>query len=172
MSGPLGENKFCSWCDEDHPVLAFGVNKTKSDGLQSQCRKAKQAYARKHYRANKEIYLTRARNRTRRVVADLRNKLLDYFSGHPCVDCGNADPTVLEFDHLDGKSKLHGVGRMIRCSCPWEEILSEIAKCEVVCCNCHSKRTAARSGWWWTHMSEFKTTIRKLKRGLQKRPLR
>ena len=62
---------------------------------------------------------------------------------HPCVDCGETDPVVLEFDHLRDKRfaiRLSAHGRN------WQTILDEIEKCEVVCANCHRRRTARRRG--------------------------
>jgi hypothetical protein len=69
--------------------------------------------------------------------------LIEYFKGHPCVDCGEDDPVVLEFDHLG--EKLFDIGREIH-NRGWQSILDEIEKCEVVCANCHRRRTARRRG--------------------------
>ena len=71
-----------------------------------------------------------------------------YLKEHPCVDCGEGDLRVLTFDHLPEFEKSFDVGRAVSGSTrSWESILGEIAKCEVVCANCHAKRTAERSGW-------------------------
>jgi L-lysine 2,3-aminomutase len=72
-----------------------------------------------------------------------------YLLEHPCVDCGNDDPVVLEFDHL--RDKTYDISRLMS-GWPWSTILAEIEKCEVVCANCHRRRTyaragSARSGW-------------------------
>jgi len=69
--------------------------------------------------------------------------LIDFFVEHPCSDCAEADPVVLEFDHLD--DKLFNIGQSLPYRA-WESILAEIAKCEVVCANCHRRRTASRAG--------------------------
>ena len=62
---------------------------------------------------------------------------------NPCVDCGEGDPVVLEFDHL--RDKRFSIGQeLVRRS--WRSILAEIEKCEVVCANCHRRRTARRRG--------------------------
>lgn len=63
-----------------------------------------------------------------------------------CADCGfNAHPAALDFDHLPGCVKLFNVGSandvLTR---PRSEVLAEIAKCEVVCSNCHRIRTVTR----------------------------
>lgn len=57
-----------------------------------------------------------------------------------CVDCGEIDPIVLEFDHVDPATKLFNIGESYGKS--KEVILSEIMKCDIVCANCHRKRTA------------------------------
>ncbi|GAA3647205.1 hypothetical protein GCM10022202_03230 [Microbacterium marinilacus] len=64
------------------------------------------------------------------------------------MDCGEADIVVLEFDHLPGKEKLFDIARGVGGSTrSWKAIEAEIAKCEVVCANCHRRRGAARGGF-------------------------
>lgn len=70
--------------------------------------------------------------------------LIDYFAVHPCVDCGETDPIVLEFDHQRDK-RFDVAGGITGRS--WEEVLEEIEKCEVVCGNCHRRRTAKQFGF-------------------------
>lgn len=59
-----------------------------------------------------------------------------------CTDCGEKNHIVLDFDHL--KDKKYNISRMIHDGFSWEAIKKEIAKCEVVCANCHRIRTHAR----------------------------
>jgi hypothetical protein len=68
---------------------------------------------------------------------------MEFFADHPCQDWGEPDPLVLEFDHLSNKSFDIGQALPYR---SWESILAEIAKSEVVCANCHRRRTAQRRG--------------------------
>lgn len=70
--------------------------------------------------------------------------ILAYLLEHPCVDCGESDPVVLDFDHLRDKTK--NVTAMLNST--WPRIRREIEKCEVVCANCHRRRTAARGGFY------------------------
>ena len=72
---------------------------------------------------------------------DASDKLLAYFLEHPCVDCGNKDPRVLEFDHRNPEEKKFGVAYMVRNEFGWETIMKEIQKCDVRCSNCHRIRT-------------------------------
>ncbi len=67
-----------------------------------------------------------------------------YLVGHPCVDCGETDVRVLEFDHR-GHKRL-AVSLMIRTQ-PWPNIEREILKCEVRCANCHRRKTLRELGW-------------------------
>lgn len=61
-----------------------------------------------------------------------------------CVDCGyNANPVALDFDHLPGTEKKHRIATMAA-GLRRELIDAEIAKCEVVCANCHRIRTNER----------------------------
>jgi hypothetical protein len=85
------------------------------------------------------------RARTKRRVARNRQFIVDYLRAHPCVDCGEADIVVLEFDHL--RDKVASISQMIRNN-ELARIIEEIAKCDVVCANCHRRRTAQRGGWY------------------------
>ena len=57
-----------------------------------------------------------------------------------CYDCGERDPIVLDFDHRVPKDKDFTISDQIR-DRDWYDILNEIVKCDVVCSNCHRKRT-------------------------------
>jgi len=83
--------------------------------------------------------------RRRRETAANRRRILEYLLEHPCVDCGEADPIVLEFDHL--RDKTRNVSQLLL-GYSWARIMQEIEKCEVVCCNCHRRRTFIRQGAW------------------------
>lgn len=75
-----------------------------------------------------------------------RKFVYSYLLDHPCVDCGESDPITLEFDHLDSSLKEHSISNMMGMSI--EKIKLEISKCEVVCANCHRKRTAKTYNWY------------------------
>lgn len=71
--------------------------------------------------------------------------VLDYLKTHPCVDCGESDPVVLEFDHVGAKDR--AVSQLKWSGATATRIMTEISNCEVRCVNCHMKRTASQFGW-------------------------
>ncbi len=82
----------------------------------------------------------------KRKRAELRDKLFKYLSENSCVDCGEKDPIVLQFDHVSG-IKIKNVSDMIGSAASWSSILLEIRKCDIVCANCHLKRTSKTQNW-------------------------
>jgi len=70
-----------------------------------------------------------------------------FLRSHACVDCGERDMRVLEFDHVRGV-KVASVADMTGRGISWQRIEREIAKCEIRCANCHRRKTVAERGWW------------------------
>jgi hypothetical protein len=63
-----------------------------------------------------------------------------------CCDCGyNEHPAALHFDHVLGVKNFNISMDPKR---KWQDILEEIAKCEIVCANCHSIRTHERNQYY------------------------
>lgn len=63
----------------------------------------------------------------------------------PCKDCGGYfPPFAMEFDHLPGTTKVMAVSSMIHKTNSIDRIKQEIAKCDLVCANCHRVRTHIR----------------------------
>jgi hypothetical protein len=80
-------------------------------------------------------------------IAAKRMKVFMYLLEHPCVDCGEPDPLVLDFDHRDPSKKHRGVAQMMSGTTSWAKIQEEIQKCDVRCANCHRRRTAEQYGY-------------------------
>lgn len=74
--------------------------------------------------------------------------LIEYLSNKGCVDCGEKDPVVLEFDHIDPETKTASVSNMIRHLRNVDKVHEEINKCEIRCANCHKRRTAKQFKWF------------------------
>jgi hypothetical protein len=79
------------------------------------------------------------RENARRWRREIRVALDAFKRGKPCSDCGGVfDPVCMDFDHRPGERKRFAVGRADK---KWETTLAEIAKCDLVCANCHRLRT-------------------------------
>ncbi len=84
---------------------------------------------------------TQKRNRCNVTLRNMR-LVVKYLNSHPCVDCGETDWLVLQFDHVRGKKSFNISYRLG--SYKWETIKAEIDKCDVRCANCHSIQTILR----------------------------
>lgn len=137
------QTKHCYSCQTVKDVSGFGKNTARRDGLQSYC---------KHCRANADRanYLKDPQRKYREHYAykqGLKLKVYNYLSTHPCVDCGEANPIFLEFDHVRGE-KFSNLGTLLRNNKGWNVIEKEIAKCAVRCIKCHRIKTAKQFGWY------------------------
>jgi len=71
-------------------------------------------------------------------------RMLRSLKHRPCADCGERfAPYVMDFDHRDPRQKRYTVSRMIG-RAGTERIMAEVAKCDIVCANCHRQRTYRR----------------------------
>src|SRR5947209_1817076 len=140
--------KRCGRCGETKSIDQFSFRKKAAGARHSICKVChgvyRATYVARHGTAglHARIYSHTVRYRERN-----RRFLNDYLSAHPCVDCGIADPIVLEFDHVSG-SKRAALSAMAYSAATIETLRVEIAKCEVRCANCHRRRTAQSRGYW------------------------
>jgi len=130
-------HKICSGCGESLPVAThFHQQKYKPKGQRPRKRPLSQC---------KACHKVRTKRAYRQRRLDQLRLVFDHFRENPCVDCGEDNPALLEFDHVDESAKSFGVGGKIGdVSTP--KLLKEIEKCQVRCKNCHHLRTMARQG--------------------------
>jgi len=131
------ETKRCPDCKITKDKSDFNKNSVRVDGLQSVCRSCGNQRGQNYFENNAEKQKTRIKAR----VDKHKMWIWDYLAAHPCIDCGEVDPLVLEFDHVRGIKK-HGVMRMVHAGQALKTIQEEIEKCEVRCANCHRRKTA------------------------------
>ncbi len=137
--------KTCSKCKKEKDISQFSIDKKKKDGHSYVCKECHIIYMNSYYSKNKlRICKDTYKNKKRHRI-EKKEKLLSYLNVHPCIDCGNTDVRVLEFDHIKGNKRMD-VTKMVSHAYSWENIQKEIDKCEVVCSNCHKIRTYTRSG--------------------------
>lgn len=137
--------KTCSRCTQEKPLNEFRTDRSVRDGRGAVCSRCAANQAQKTYHQSGGREKQHARRKA--LIAE-RYLKLDVLKDVPCADCGGRFPRVcMDFDHVRGV-KVDSISRMIRMSYSWELILSEMAKCEVVCSNCHRIRTATRGQWY------------------------
>ena len=131
--------KQCARCRERKPIEEFPVRSVESGPRQSWCRDCLRAYRAEHYQQYREAYLRKNHAHSARLRELVRADL----SSHPCVDCGESDPVVLQFDHVRGTEVGH-ISDMIRQGVSVGRLLVEIGKRQVRRANCHSRAEAHR----------------------------
>jgi hypothetical protein len=124
------------------PVSDFAWRRRAAGQRDNYCRTCRAAYKQEHYALHRERYVANAVRRKRALIAERTTYLIEFFRTRPCVDCGETDALVLEFDHLGHKNFGIAQGLPNR---KWQALLDEIAACDVVCANCHRRRTAVRA---------------------------
>lgn len=133
-------SKTCSDCREAMPLTAFGSDRAQADGLRTYCRKCVKERDRRRYEDQYALLRSRAKyqsNKRNRVMRAVMNEAKD----RPCADCHERFPVVcMDFDHRDPTEKVRPVSYVGRFS-SLDELKAEIAKCDVVCSNCHRIRT-------------------------------
>jgi len=92
-------------------------------------------YRRTWYARNKE----RAKRKTVERRKDLIAWLKEYKSTLECEECGENHPACLDFHHMDPSKKEQNIHKCPVMGWSKERIMSEIAKCKVLCSNCHRK---------------------------------
>jgi hypothetical protein len=113
-------------------------------------------YARDYYARNRERvkagsakwwrdHPDKRRDATRRY-REAVNAVINEAKDKPCADCNYYfDRVCMDFDHRPGEVKAFTVS-VARRGMPLHQVLAEIAKCDVVCANCHRIRSRDR-GW-------------------------
>jgi hypothetical protein len=142
-----GAVRRCSRCRLHLPLELFNRN---GADRQWYCRRCFRTYF--SQRRERHLGQVAAARIYRRDAA--RRFITEHLRRTSCMDCGEPDPVVLEFDHL--RDKHAEVTELVRNGASIAAVEAEIAKCDVVCVNCHRHRTAARGAWrraakpWWS----------------------
>lgn len=104
----------------------------------------RRAYERARYARMKATELPRIKANSDRYRAQNQAYIRNLKDTTPCADCNNFYPFyVMDFDHQTEKS--FNIAEYSRYGASFQSLLTEIAKCELVCANCHRERT-------WGHL--------------------
>jgi hypothetical protein len=138
------DTKRCFQCRRKKPLTEFYKIK-RSDHLlgfryDSRCKKCSSARFIQYEKDHREQLRPAREKRSRDYRERNRAFIKDYLTSHPCVDCGESDVVVLQFDHVRGGRRKHVVTAMAASYHALDSIKKEIAKCDVRCANCHVRR--------------------------------
>jgi len=115
--------KTCVSCKQDKEHSEFHKASNRKDGLYPYCKECNASLV-KRYR---DVY---------------RKKFYDYKVEKGCEICGyNEHRAALQFDHIDPSTKADAVANLISQRKNDEVVWAEIAKCRVLCANCHMVHT-------------------------------
>jgi 5-methylcytosine-specific restriction endonuclease McrA len=129
-----GATRTCRICGRELPLDCFAP--IAGGGRRHVCRDDRRAQNAAHYRANPD----QNRAGIARRIAAAQEIVGEHLLANPCADCGESDPVCLDFHHLH--SKTLNISQLIfsrRRSLA--ALRAEMAKCVVLCANCHRRRT-------------------------------
>lgn len=136
----------CTKCFLQKPIEEFPW---KNRLLGKQHTVCKECYAKRSsgwYQDNKERQLENVRRNNQNYRKIAREYKFQYLIEHPCSSCGESDPRVLEFHHEGNKEA--EVSRLMGRGASLHALKAEIAKCVVLCANCHRRITADERKWY------------------------
>lgn len=142
------EQRTCTCCGRTKPLDAYNPSKNATRGFLAYCKECARAKQRDWYKRNRDKKLANDKVAVRRIRPNARQAILAHLQRHPCVDCGESDPMVLDFDHING-DKAAAVSTLVYQDASVARILQEVGKCEVRCANCHRRKAAKQHGWYW-----------------------
>ena len=141
--------RICDHCKTEKDIEEFNW-KYKALGVRHKtCRECMKWFVKRYFRGSahdEHLRNVKERKKAARVVA--REYVWDYLSTHPCIQCGESDPRVLEFHHRDSVQKEKDIARMVGDGLSTGRIQAEIDKCDIYCSNCHRKLTMDERGHW------------------------
>ena len=141
--------KRCCTCHELRPLADCNVRRAAPDGLQSRCRSCSRAW----YVANRVQHRANVARRTVATRIEYKRRIGEHLKTHPCVDCGETDVRVLDFDHDVGTDKRSDIAALVAGCGRWSDIVAEIAKCSVRCASCHRRVTSDRAQDWRSRLA-------------------
>ncbi len=129
--------KKCQTCQQVKDLVEFHKNKSSKDGLQKFCKSCNKDYTLAYYHRLKdkglrETYSERSKRRYKTFTAAL-NKFKSDFG---CLFCDEKEAICLDFHHL--KQKDRDVSSWLKAK-SIDKIVDEIARCVLLCANCHRK---------------------------------
>lgn len=141
--------KICIKCGIEKTLDAFSKDRRRKDGKQAYCKDCYKQFwqglnASGYNREYRKRNIGRRREKANARKAAKKALIMEYKS-QPCVDCGfTFFPCQMDFDHRDPSQKINNISAMVDDNYSMKTLLAELAKCDLVCANCHRLREHGR----------------------------
>ena len=147
MDSSAPDTKWCHACQRTLDIGCFSFKYQDRGVRQSCCRECARQASRKYYLLDRAKHIARVALNKSRYRARNRDFVRAILAQSSCTDCGMTDFAVLEFDHRADVRKVGNVSGLVSRAVSRRSMEAEIAKCDIVCANCHRRRTATRASW-------------------------
>jgi hypothetical protein len=141
------KTRVCDHCKVEKNIEEFNW-KYKALGIRHDtCRECMKWFAKRYFKGpahDEHVRNVKERKKAARLFA--REYVWNYLTTHPCAQCGESDPRVLEFHHLGEKENT--ISHMVGEGYAVERIQKELDQTQVLCANCHRKLTMDERKWW------------------------
>lgn len=124
--------KYCNKCKQNKDDADFHKQSRNKDGLQSVCKSCRKELDRLWYKSS-----PKKKESNQKYYETIRDEVNCYKAACGCKYCGENEPAVLDFHHVNG-DKEFSIGTSVGYRNK-EVIFAEIKKCVVVCANCHRR---------------------------------
>lgn len=139
------ENKICSKCKEEKLITDFAIRSKEKNTFANKCKQCHNNYNKQWYRDNEKPHKVKTYAAKAKRKLQMAQAIFDMKKITPCKDCEVIlHPFFMDYDHLDPSDKIECISGMISAMYPFETIINEVKKCELLCVMCHRKRTLAR----------------------------
>lgn len=138
----------CSKCHLEKNEEEFSYKTVASGIRRRDCKACVKEWRKIYYKENKKKLISKNNKWVKIIQERNQNYVLNYLLTHPCIMCGEDDPIVLEFDHKDRTDKSKEISSAVVHGWSIKKIENEIQKCDVLCANCHKRRTAEQFNWF------------------------
>ena len=127
--------KTCTNCHRSLPFDSFNARSESIDGLQARCKDCLRVTRRAWYAANQKTEYVRIKT----AAAKKRQWWTDYKATLKCERCPESHSACLDFHHVDPSKKDVNLSQAVAKGWSIRRIQAELAKCIVLCANCHRK---------------------------------
>jgi len=125
------DTKKCGGCEEVKLIAQFNIKGKYKNGnvrYQSFCKLCNSAASKIYYASNREKHIKDIGKRKQKYIERNRLYVYNFLLEHPCIDCRDPRPYVLDFDHVTD-DKHSNISKMIGRPVSLKKLKEEIKKC-------------------------------------------